>query len=1171
MRPILLDMHGFASFREQTRVDFTDADFFALVGPTGSGKSTVIDAMTFALYGSVPRWGRKGMVSLALAPTVTRGTVKLVFEVERQRYVVARELRRAGSLVHQRAASLELLMAPDGLADPGDPTTPMAKDLAGVTAAVERLLGLSFEDFCQCVVLPQGQFASFLHAKPGDRQEILLRLLGAEHYKRMMEKANLRAAAAVQRAAAIGETLLGYADATPAAQDEARAREVTLGQLAVRVDTVLPRIREAQQELAAADDRLRRLQAEQAALGMVRAPDGAGALDASLTASRDAVQRLRAAEQAAEDGDAAARAALAAGPERAPLLLVRERRAERDRDRDRLPGLDLEASRLAAASRAAAAATQVAEGALEGLRDRRDAASRTLSAASEVVSRLQAEHGRLMAVTVPGEVAALDERRAATASALEDAARALEEAEHAEHDARNALNAAVPEAPLARVSRDLGDLRGVLADVAADRTAAGKAHDEQESAEAALSLVRETRDERQRVVDDANRAHVVAGLRPHLMVGEACPVCEQTVATLPAPVHAPQVAAARALLQEAEQALAAAQKSAQQAGVRAARADAELASRLARQSALLQSLSGTLGGPLSTAPLPAARAVVTAGADAAAGADVTASAGVETGTSAISDDKASAGPVAAIDDGLVADAVGEAAALTRGRAELERAAEAAATAARAARERNRSAQADATRAEEHLANARSRLRAGRDPLVELGAPQLDDTSVAAAWASLAQWANEQATARATALAAARDAATVAVDGHRAAATEFTDAERALARLRGAATAATDKEQRATAQLSQVTARVAELGGLLRDAPAEAEVTERLELRDRLEAAAAEAGKAVLDARGKRTAQEQTLDGLRRDEDTARRALFAARDRVVALGAPAVDGLGILAAWTELATWAASLAVQRDRDIEVASGAVATARQAASELAGGLRADLGGEGIELATDALAAGAAPAVASALERARAATARLAERRKEAADLASRQRDAQQEQQVAKLLGDLLRANNFQRWLVTEAVEDLVATASATLSALSSGQFDLAYDDGDFYVIDHADADSRRSARTLSGGETFQASLALALALSSQISALAAAGAARLDSLFLDEGFGTLDSETLDVVATTLETLAQGDRMVCVITHVTALAERVPVRFKVARNARSSTITREGFTAESAEEAMA
>ena len=132
MRPIVLDMNGFASFREAATIDFTDADFFALVGPTGSGKSTVIDAMTFALYGSVPRWGRKNMVSLALAPPTTRGTVKLVFEISGQRYVVARELRRVGSTVNQKAASLERLTDPRGRAGPGEPTEVLAKDLAGV-------------------------------------------------------------------------------------------------------------------------------------------------------------------------------------------------------------------------------------------------------------------------------------------------------------------------------------------------------------------------------------------------------------------------------------------------------------------------------------------------------------------------------------------------------------------------------------------------------------------------------------------------------------------------------------------------------------------------------------------------------------------------------------------------------------------------------------------------------------------------------------------------------------------------------------------------------------------------------------------------------------------------------------------------------------------------------
>ena len=92
----------------------------------------------------------------------------------------------------------------------------------------------------------------------------------------------------------------------------------------------------------------------------------------------------------------------------------------------------------------------------------------------------------------------------------------------------------------------------------------------------------------------------------------------------------------------------------------------------------------------------------------------------------------------------------------------------------------------------------------------------------------------------------------------------------------------------------------------------------------------------------------------------------------------------------------------------------------------------------------------------------------------------------------------------------------------------------------------------KTLSGGETFQASLALALALSEQLSTLAAGGRTTLDSIFLDEGFGTLDPDALEVVASTLENLAQGNRMVGVVTHVAALAERVPVRFEVTRDSR-------------------
>ena len=368
------------------------------------------------------------------------------------------------------------------------------------------------------------------------------------------------------------------------------------------------------------------------------------------------------------------------------------------------------------------------------------------------------------------------------------------------------------------------------------------------------------------------------------------------------------------------------------------------------------------------------------------------------------------------------------------------------------------------------------------------------------------------------------------------------------------------EQDARTQLTELTRRITELEQLLQNAPDEIQVIAKLALRGALEAAARDADQRLLRARTGLAGAERALGELEHAEAVARVRLSAARDPVVKLGAPALDDTGLLAAWTVLATWADREASARGQDAAHARGRLSAARGNVAQLTGQLAKDLAAGGIELASEAVAASAASAVAAALARAQAATKRIAERRAQAADLIARRDAAQDEQQVARLLGDLLRSDRFPRWLVTAAIDALVADASTKLAGLSDGRFDLTHEDGEFYVVDHTDADSRRSVRTLSGGETFQASLALALALSSQMSALAAAGAARLDSIFLDEGFGTLDPETLEVVATTLETLAQGQRMVGVITHVAALAERVPVRFMVSRDARTSSVTREG-----------
>ena len=166
---------------------------------------------------------------------------------------VARELRRLGGQVGQRAASLERISDPGGLAEPGEPTELLAKD-RGVAEAVERLLGLSYEDFCQCVVLPQGQFAAFLHAKASERQEILLRLLGAERYQQIMQRANQRTSEAAQRAGALTRRWRPSATLPREAEDAAREAEAALAALGDRMSAfTLPGIHSAAQELAAAE------------------------------------------------------------------------------------------------------------------------------------------------------------------------------------------------------------------------------------------------------------------------------------------------------------------------------------------------------------------------------------------------------------------------------------------------------------------------------------------------------------------------------------------------------------------------------------------------------------------------------------------------------------------------------------------------------------------------------------------------------------------------------------------------------------------------------------------------------------------------------------------------------------------------------------------------------
>ena len=102
------------------------------------------------------------------------------------------------------------------------------------------------------------------------------------------------------------------------------------------------------------------------------------------------------------------------------------------------------------------------------------------------------------------------------------------------------------------------------------------------------------------------------------------------------------------------------------------------------------------------------------------------------------------------------------------------------------------------------------------------------------------------------------------------------------------------------------------------------------------------------------------------------------------------------------------------------------------------------------------------------------------------------------------------------------------------------------DLDVVDHYNA-TRRDVRTLSGGESFQASLALALGLSDEIQS--AAGGVEIDTIFIDEGFGSLDGESLEQALQVLSCLTEGNRMVGIISHVDSLKTRISRKILVTK----------------------
>jgi len=792
VRPLRLEVEGFTAFRAPTVVDFTGSDLFALVGPTGAGKTSIIDAFTFALYGSVPRLDDRRAVAPVISQNLTEARVRLDFTAGGHEYTAVRVVRATKGGATTKEARLQRGVEV------------LAGEAKQVTAAVEAVVGLGFDHFTKCVSLPQGQFAEFLHAEPGKRQDLLVRLLDLGLYDRVAGGARQRAAVARSRADVVAGQLERVAGATPEARARAAARLDELATLARKLAGDRPRLDalagRAAEEQGCADE----------ATGQARLLDGVCA-------------------PAGVDELATALATVAA---------ARQRCAEIEDD--------------------ATEAVTEAEAQLAELPTR------------ESLEALRAHHARLAELAET-----LDRGQAAEATAAHDLAMARDAEER-------------------------------------------------------------TRADRQTRAGELDRLRVESraqALTSELVLGSPCPVCGQAVHALPASRGAPDLGQAERSLDEAERSLEQATVAVRDATAHQARVDEK-----------------------------------------------------------------------------------------RGRLRAD------------------------------LAEVRARLSSG------LEVEALDD------------------------------------------------------------------------QLVVVAAAEADL---------------------------AKARQAARDARATGREVERRHDELQAREREARRAFDTARDAVAALDPPAAERRDLAADWAALVAWAAGrrpAAVERaDRHHRLADAARAERVSLLDTLAGccrdcGVQAEFGiwpGE---------------AVAASHARADADLRRIDDDIAEAERLRSDHRQAMEQQHVADALAGHLAANRFEKWLLDEAVHQLVRGASEILGQLSEGAYALAVDarNGGFLVVDHANASQTRPARTLSGGETFLASLALALALADQLVGLAATGSAPLEALFLDEGFGSLDPDTLDVVATALDELGARGRMVGVVTHIRELADRLPVRFEVRKVGGSATVER-------------
>ncbi|QPL05859.1 MULTISPECIES: AAA family ATPase [Actinomyces] len=1097
---------------------FTSSGRFLLTGPTGSGKTTIIDAIVFALYGEVADStdSSKDRLRSRHAHPGQESVVELVFSVGSGLFKVRRtpeyerpKKRGTGTTTQNATAHLWRLSSLEEQAIDKPEEEPVAVGPREVGPEVSRIVGLTREQMTQTVVLPQGKFARFLRASSQERHVLLRDVFGTNVYDRIQDELAERSREARRRAEAARSALVGAVTRLlPLLPPEKSDGGAGVGSADGGADA--GEGPGAQDGVTSGSDPggSRAEQLEAAVSGPVpdevvlsRLLDEAVAVSQTRVRAQEAVQ-----EQAAGRRDVAARD-LQATRELAALIDTRARLlAEQARLEDSAEADDADAERLALAERAArvsspaAVAQRHARRALDAL----DALEPALSALPKAASDIPPAPAEPGAPASPGAPA--------------------------DPEAPGAAGTPLPRTTL-RGARSLKTLRPLLlqcADTAADGsadapadghasramapsdldvlTAASRAGaedldaaaDSERLAAGALQALVESESSLPSRRDDLARARTAhtaeldaiardrdaLAERPahYTRLQESLAAARAAESLVPALVASRDAAHARheAALRVArlnEQAL-----SAQEAVTAARRAAEQAADDLhTRRWAWIALTAGSLSADLHAGePCPVCGST-----------EHPHPAPVEEGTVSRADvESAEAAEKQAA--AVLADRAGDLDSLNRQRATAKE--EAGGLDVRAA--------ADALATTEAELSQRQTL-AG------------DVEALAAAVEGFAQ----ETSALTEALAARQAAATTQAQHLAETERRLTAEAERLARARGS-------EASVSARLSTMTARADALAAAARalrgavDA-VQATVQAGADLHTALDSAGFDSLAAARNA----TLTTVELNALR-DQVTA---VAAARERVR-------QGLAEAPV--------AALTGQETADVAAAEAAYADADAAHTEA---VRATEQARGAHRALEEAAQGVRDA---------------------AADLVRTGEDQRSLLRVAELAsGSNDQATPLATWVLVERFREVLVFANQRLAEMSGGRFALTSTTEEagsarrkdrglgLAVIDHHAGGGQRDPRTLSGGETFYVSLALALALADVVTA--EAGGISMETLFIDEGFGSLDPETLDNVMAELSRLQAGGRTVGIVSHVEELGRQVPDRVEVHRTAVGSTLT--------------